>query len=184
MTEAMAINQGDTDRRPTTAAGSSPGLKDVKPTSSDLAFLANGRYKLALEESWYHEVQEVRGPDKRWYLQIPCKGGAFIGLYAETPDTILQLYTPRVKNARIIWEQLKSQPGCQADFHMDGEAVLYFPPEMLHLVAKIAGARVRRRLSPEARLKVAERGRAALEKYRKTNQQGENLAQIDSSPTR
>jgi hypothetical protein len=151
---------------------------------SDLNLLAHGRYKLVLEESWYHEVPEVRGPDKRWYLQIPCKGGAFISLYAEAPEIILHLYTPRVKNARIIWEQLKNKRGCRADFHMDGEAVLYFPPELLHQVAEMAGARVRRRLSPEARLKVAERGRAALEKYRKTNHQGENLAQIDPSPVR
>jgi hypothetical protein len=89
----------------------------------------------------------------------------------------LQLYTPRVKNARIIWEQLKDSPGCRADFHLDGEAVLYFPSERLHQVAEMAGARVKRRLTPEARLKVAERGRVALEKYRKTNCQGENPPQ-------
>lgn len=176
MTKAMAISQGGTNRGPTTAAKLSPVLEAVKPTSSDLSLLADGRYKLVLEESWHHEAPEVRGPDKRWYLQIPCKGGAFIGLYAETPETILQLYTPRVKNARIIWEQLRDQPGCRADFHMDGEAVLYFLPELLHQVAEMAGARVKRRLSPEARLKVAERGRAALEKYRKTNHQGRESA--------
>ena len=178
MTKAMTISQGGTNRGPTTSAELPPGLKAVKPKSSDLGFLADGRYKLVLEESWYHEVPEVRGPDKRWYLQIPCKGGAFIGLYAEVPETTLQLYTPRVKNARIIWEQLKTQPRCGADFHMDGEAVLYFPPELLHQVAEMAGARVKRRLSPEARIKVAERGRAALEKYRQTNCQGEDLPPI------
>jgi hypothetical protein len=59
---------------------------------------------------------------------------------------------------------------------MDGEAVLYFPPELLHQVAEMAGVRVKRRLSPEARLKVAERCRVALEKYRKTNCQRENLS--------
>ena len=61
---------------------------------------------------------------------------------------------------------------------MDGEAVLYFPPVLLHQVAEMAGARVKRRLSPQARLRVVERGRTALEKYRKTNCQGENLPQI------
>ena len=184
MTKAIAITQGDTDGCPTTAAELSLASEAVKPTSSDLALLAAGMYKLVLEESWYHEVPEVRGPDKRWYLQIPCKGGAFIGLHAETPETILQLYTPRVKNARIIWQQLKGQPGCRADFHMDGEAVLYFPPEFLRQVAEMAGARVKRRLSPEARLKVAERGRAALEKYRKTNHQDRNLPPISPGQMR
>jgi hypothetical protein len=178
VTKAMAISRGGTDRGPAAAAALSPVVEAVRPMCSDLSLLAHGRYKLILEESWYHEVPEVRGPDKHWYLQIPCKGGAFIGLYAEAPETILHLYTPRVKNARIIWEQLKNQPGCRADFHMDGEAELYFPPELLHQVAEMAGARIKRRLSPEARLKVAERGRAALEKYRKTNYQGENLPQI------
>jgi len=40
---------------------------------------------------------------------------------------ILQLYTPRVKNARIIWEKLEEYPNCKADFHFDGEAIIYFP---------------------------------------------------------
>ena len=184
MTKAMAINQEGTDLRPTTAAELSPVLEAVKPTIPDLGLLAAGQYKLVLEESWYHEVSEVRAPDKRWYLQIPCKGGAFIGIYAEIPETLFQLYTPRVKNARIIWEKLKDQPGCKADFCLDGEALLYFPPALIHQVAGMAGARVKRRLSPEARLKAAERGRAALEKYRQTNYQSANPAQIDPSQAR
>ena len=76
-----------------------------------LADLSNHRYRIVLEESWYHEQPEIRKPDRRWYEQIPCKGGAFISLYAETPTIILQLYTPRVKNARFIFGHLKDFPG-------------------------------------------------------------------------
>jgi hypothetical protein len=48
----------------------------------------------------------------------------------------------------------------------------------------MAEARVKRVLSPEAKLKAAERGRAALERYRKVNQQGVNYPQIGSVPVR
>jgi len=149
-----------------------------------LADLSNHRYRIVLEESWYHEQPEIRRPDRRWYEQIPCKGGAFISLYAEPPIIILQLYTPRVKNARFIFNHLKDFPGIKPDFHMDGEAVLYFPPELLDRVAEMAEARVKRVLSPEAKIKAAERGRAALERYRKANQQGANYPQIGSVPVR
>lgn len=148
-----------------------------------LAELSNHRYRIVLEESWHHERPEIRKPDRRWYEQIPCKGGAFIGLYSESPTIVLQLYTPRVKNARFIVNQLKGYSELSSDFHYDGEAVIYFPPELLHQVAEMAEARVRRRLSPEARAQLAARGRAALEKYRKTNHQGENLPQISAVRT-
>lgn len=157
----------------------SSNFSQAKGMSKGLAGLSGNRYRIVLEESWHIERPELRNPDRRWFELIPCKGGGFIGLYAENPETILQLYTSRVKNARIIWEQLKDQPGCRADFHLDGEAVIYFPPEQLHQVAEMAGARIKRRLSPEARLKAAARGRAALEKYRQTNYQSANPAQID-----
>jgi hypothetical protein len=149
-----------------------------------LGDLSNHRYRIVLEESWYHEQPEIRRPDRRWYEQIPCKGGVFISLYAETPTIILQLYTPRVKNARFIFGHIKGFPGVKADFHFDGEAALYFPPELLDRVAEMAEARVKRVLSPEAKIKAAERGRAALERYRKANQQSVNYPQIGSVPVR
>lgn len=124
------------------------------------ASLTNGRYRVMLEESWYHERSEVRSPDRRWYEQIPCKGGAFISLYSENPETVLQLYTPRVKNARVIWEEIKGKSGVRADFDLDAEAVIFFSPALLHTVAEMAGARKRRQLSPEARARLAEMGKA------------------------
>jgi len=121
------------------------------------------RFRIVLEESFKHERPEVRNPDRRWYEVIPCQGfkpgppqeGPFIGLYSEDPPT-LQLYTPRVQNAKNIWKQIKDHPGCRADFHLEGEAVLYFPPEVLVQVAELAGARKRRTLSEAHKAKLAE----------------------------
>jgi hypothetical protein len=89
-----------------------------------------------------------------------------------------------VKNARFIYGHIKSFPGVKADFHFDAETALYFPPELLDRVAEMAEARVKRVLSPEAKIKAAERGRAALERYRKANQQGVNYLQGGSVPVR
>jgi hypothetical protein len=111
----------------------------------NLGNLTANRYKIALEESWQHERLEVRFPDRIWYEQIPCLGGVFIGLYSLDP-LILQLYTPRVKNAKVVWEALKDIPGARADFHFEGEAEIYFPLNSLPQVAALAAARKRRRL--------------------------------------
>lgn len=135
-----------------------------------LADLTGGRYKIALEESWYHERPEIRKPDRRWYEQIPCRDGAFISIYAETPEVILQLYTPKAKNARFIFEKIRHIPGCKADFHFDGEAVIYFPLEALHQVAEMAFARKKRRLSEDHRKRITERGVNALTAYREKGQ--------------
>jgi hypothetical protein len=128
----------------------------MNPKAS-LSHLAGNRYKIVLEESWHHERPEVRRTNRRWYEMIPCRHDGFIMLYAEKPTIVLQFYTTRVKNARHIWKEIKSHPGCKADFHFDGEAVLYFPLELIHQVAEKAGAKVKRRLSPEARRKLVER---------------------------
>ena len=71
-------------------------MAKTKPNKTNLANLTANSYKTALEESWQHERPEVRTQDCIWYEQIPCLGGAFIGLYSLDP-LILQLYTPRVK---------------------------------------------------------------------------------------
>ena len=121
----------------------------------NLGNLTANHDKIALEESWQRDDPEVRTPDRIWYEQIPCRGGAFIGLYSLDP-LILQLYTPRVKNAKVVWEAIKDIPGSRADFHFDGEAVLFFPLEAIHMVAHLAGARKRRRLSEEHKARLAE----------------------------
>lgn len=146
-------------------------------TKLRLSTLTDERYRIALEESWYHERPEVRNPDRIWYEQIPCQGGAFIGLYSLEP-LILHLYTPRVKNARTIWEAIKDMPGARADFHFDGEAEIFFPLEAVHTVADLAGARKKRRLSEAHKIKLAEQGYSALKKYRKANVENQISGQI------
>jgi len=128
-----------------------------KDDETDLANLAANRYKMAMEESWQHERPEVRTPDRIWYEQIPCRGRAFISVYSLSPLT-LKLWTPRPKNAKLVWMALKGADGVRADFHFDGEAELFFPLEVLQQVAQLAGARRRRRLSEEEKAKLIEVG--------------------------
>jgi hypothetical protein len=144
-----------------------------------LSELTNGRYKIILEESWYYERPEVREPDRRWYERIPCKGGAFISFNCEPDphcllrdagsplclpdcrehgDLILQLWTPRPKNAFVIWQRFKGEVSCHFD-PMDGEVSIFFPARLVHLVAELAGARRKRRLSPKERARLAEVGK-------------------------
>lgn len=124
-----------------------------------LAAMTGNRYRITLEESWQHEAPEVRNPDRIWYEQIPCQGGAFISVYSFNPLG-LQLWTPRPKNARIIWEAIKDIAGTRADFHFEGEAVIYFPLEALPTVAELAGARKKRRLSEAHKAKLGEANQA------------------------
>lgn len=121
----------------------------------NLAKLTDNRFKIALDESWYVGRSEIHSTDRIWYEQIPCIGGAFIGVYSLSPLT-LQLWTPRPKNSKAVWEAIKDIPGVRADFAFDGEAVIYFPLELLQQVAELAGARKRRRLSPEHKARLAE----------------------------
>jgi hypothetical protein len=110
------------------------------------------RFRVTLEESWQGESS--KNPERRWLEIIECCGfkrephqtGPFICLFCETPPT-LQLYTNRVQNAKKIWNSINRHPGTRADFHLDGEAELFFPPSLLPLVAQMAGARKRRQLS-------------------------------------
>lgn len=146
----------------------------------------NKRFRIALEESWYHERPEVRNPDRRWYEIIPCQGfknppeqeGPFICLYSEDP-ALLKLYTDRPRNACAIWEAIKGHPGTKADFGFDGEAELLFPSELLATVAEMAGARKKRQLSKEHRAKLIEAGkvgREALKKWQTERSKGGQIA--------
>jgi hypothetical protein len=137
------------------------------------------RFRIALEESWQGEL--ASNPDRRWLEIIPCKGfkkgpgqeGSFIGLFSEDPPT-LKLYSDRPITAKKIWQVIKNLPGTRADFHMDGEVELFFPPECLDVVAERAGARVKRQgrpMTPEQKAKLAEMGREALKKLREATSQ-------------
>ena len=125
------------------------------------------QYRIVLDENWYYERPEVRRPNRRCYERIPCRDGAWIALYWDADCVILQFYTPRVENALEIYRRLEREPLFQTDFLKNAirkeklellegvGAVLYFPLELVHIVAAKAGAARRRRLSPEARAKKA-----------------------------
>jgi hypothetical protein len=105
--------------------------------------------------------------------------GAFISVYSLNP-LILKLLTPRPKNARIISEAIKGAAGARADFHFDGEAVIYFPLEVLPTVAELAGAKKRRRLSGDHKAKLAKMGLDYRFKPKNDGSKGaENGADLD-----
>jgi hypothetical protein len=122
----------------------------------------------------------VREPDRRFYDRILCKGGAFISLYCEPEpdcllwaagcplrlpdcrehgDLILQLWTQRPKKALVTWQRIRGEVSCHFD-SMDGEVSIFFPARLVSQVAELAGARRKRRLSPEARERLVELGKA------------------------
>ncbi len=71
-------------------------------------------------------------------------------------------------------------PGLQAEW-MDGEAVIYFPPDALDQVAEMAGARKKRqgrKLSAQEKSKLVEAGMAYRFNGNATGRQAENLIQI------
>ncbi len=142
-----------------------------------LATLAGGRYRISLEETWGSELPEVRNPNRIWYEQIVCRGGAFISVYSLNP-LILQLWTARPKNARIIWEAIKDIAGARADFHFDAEAAIYFPVEAVHIVGELARARKKRRLSIEAKARLIERGKAHRFLPQKHGVESQKMAKI------
>ena len=113
-------------------------------TIKSLAELTDGKYKIFKEESWHHERSEVRTTDWMWYEQLHCTNdSSFIGLYSLDPITY-QFSTNRPMTAEKIWAVIKDKPGVKADFHFGGEAILYFPSDLVVLVAEMAGARKKR----------------------------------------
>ena len=133
-------------------------------TIMSMASLTDGKYKIFKEESWYHERPEVRAADWMWYEQLHCPNdSSFIGLYSLDPITY-QFSTDRPRTAEKIWTVTKDKPGVRADFHFDSEAILHFPPELVVLVAEMAGARKKRqgrKMNAEEREKLIEAGKSS-----------------------
>jgi hypothetical protein len=127
-----------------------------------------------MDEAYDYESPEIRKKDKRWYEQIPCRGGAFIRLYSEDP-IILKLYTPMVKSARAI---LNKMPELEVTwFH--SEADIYFPPELFDVIAKMVGAmkkRVGRKLSAKEKARLIEAGKANRFTRKSTGREAEKRA--------
>jgi hypothetical protein len=144
--------------------------------------LTQGRWKLVLDESWAVETAENKMGEKHWYQQIPTYCGGFIGLYSLNP-IVFQFWSPKQrKTAKKIFEEFKATPGVRLDEAMDGwEVVLYFPVELLHIVAERAGGRKKRQLSEDHRAKLVEAGkvgREALQKWQKERSKGDQTDSI------
>jgi hypothetical protein len=144
-------------------------------TIKSLAELTSRRYKIFKDESWHHERSEVRTADWMWYEQLHCPNDlSFIGLYSLDPITY-QFSTNRPMTAGKIWAVIKDKPGVQSDFQFDGEAILYFPPELVVLVADMAGARKKRHgreMSAEDMEKLIEAGKSSRFQPKFTGLQG------------
>jgi hypothetical protein len=86
------------------------------------------------------------------------------------------------KTAKKIFEEFKASHEARLDEAMDGwEVVLYFPIELLHIVAERVGARKKRQLSVDHRAKLVEAGkvgREALQKWQKERSKGDQTDPI------
>lgn len=143
-----------------------------------LAKIIGTRYRFDLDEAWFHELAEEREPNRLWYERIPCAQEAVI-MVQDVDPLIFKLWTPRVKNAKTIYQAIKNHPGfIEADFGFDGEATLTFTKEVLPTVAEMAGAKKKRQYTPEQKAALAERGRAALLKLGKRNAEGTETTPI------
>lgn len=147
-----------------------------------LSDLAQGRWKITLEESFKVEKPEIRKPDRRWYEEICCRKGGFIYLFSDFPATLALFLNNRPHIAKQI---LKEIPGTLLDLEMDKEVVIHFPPEALHRVCELAGGRRKRILTEEQRAALIERGksgREALLKYQKQRAQDRKSVQFEPIP--
>jgi len=122
-----------------------------------LSALAQGRWRVSLEESWKAEKPEIRKPDRRWYEEICCRKDGFIYLYADSPPTLALFLNNRPHIAKQILQEI---PGTRLDLEMDKEVVIHFRPEALHRVCELAGGRKRRVLSLEQKTRLVEAGKA------------------------
>jgi len=133
-------------------------------TIKSLAELTSRKYKGFKEESWHQERPEVRTTDWMWYEQLHCPNDlSFIGLYSLDPITY-QFSTDRSRTAEKVWAVIKDKLGVRVDFHFDGEAILYFPSDLVVLVAEMAGARKKRqgrKMNAEEREKLVEAGKSS-----------------------
>ncbi len=140
-----------------------------------------GRFRVVFDECWKYERPEVKQAERIWYEQIPLYCGGFICLYQEQPTILFKLYTPKSRKlACAIFDRFKDTPGVELDKEFSGwETELIFPPEILLEVGEMAGARKKRRLSPEARAKATERLRAYHLKQKNHAVQPTPTAQIE-----
>ena len=111
----------------------------------DLKKLAEGKYKISLDESY-----EADQGGKEWYYRIACRYGH---VYTHGENT-LGAYV----KGRYMVPKVRAIPGTKIHQNGDGEATFLFPPELLDQIAEVLGARKSRpKLSEEQRAACSER---------------------------
>lgn len=129
------------------------------------------QYKIFLDESWEY-MENKSEEEKPWCYELRGKYGL---IYPYDDSTLAVMVTSESIKGRLK----RNFKGRVATFwDGDGEGVFLFDPGLIYEIAEMIRARRRRQLSPEAKEKLANRGREALKRYRKTNLGSKYMAQI------
>jgi hypothetical protein len=104
-------------------------------------------------------------------MQIPCKGGITIYPNGGSKLAVECDYHPQIAR------QLASIPGVELTQDGDQEKTFVFDVSLLDQIAAIIRPRRRRQLTEENRAKLAATGKAALERYRRSVNLGDQIPQ-------
>jgi hypothetical protein len=155
-------------------------ITTIRKGRFQLAKIIGAQFRFDLDEAWFHELADIREPNRLWYERIPCQKDSFIGVHSVKP-LIFKLYSTRPQNAKKIHQAIKGKPGfIKADFCFDGEAELYFTKEALSTVAELAGARKKRQLTLEQKAVLAKGGSAHQFKGQKDGVEREKTTPIEA----
>lgn len=121
--------------------------------------LIGNKWRISYDESWFHEVKEVKMPYQIDYEQVKLGGGAgHMRLWDLNTKTFV-LWTTRYKLANEIAAEF---PEVVID-KMDKEADLYFPLKLVDtILTRFRGAR-KKQMSEEWKQKQGDRLRAMHE---------------------
>jgi hypothetical protein len=104
------------------------------------------RFRIRLDETWEHALNENRDKNRIWFEEIPLvKDTGFIYLYSLKKPVTLACYTTRVQLANAIHQEFKDTKLTR----LEGESVLYFQAKDALKIARRLKARVKRQMSEE-----------------------------------
>jgi hypothetical protein len=116
-----------------------------------------------------HVAKEKGDP---WMMQIPCKGMVTIYPNGGSKLAVDCDYHPQIAR------QLASIPGVDLAQDGDQEKTFVFDVSLIDQVAAIIEPRRRRQLSEEHRARLAAAGKAALERYRRSVNLGDDTSEL------
>lgn len=117
-----------------------------------------------------HVAKEDRDP---WMMEIPCKAGIKIYPQGGTKLAVECDYHPQIAR------QLGTIPGVELTQDGDHEKTFVFDVSLIDQVAALVQPRRRRQLTEENRAKLAATGKAALEKYRRNVNSGDQISELE-----